>query len=113
MRTFELDPSSSFKELPIDRAFGETFICRKFVYYNHRLRLTDLDGNCKLFFLKLILSLAPLIPRAHPDQILEVGVDDDLLEVEIGDVLLEVEVGDVIQLEVVIDDDVFYSLLPC
>ena len=84
--------------------------------------LTDLDGNCKLFCLKLILSLAPLIPRAHPDQILEVGVDDDLLEVgfdddllevEIGDVLLEVEVGDVIQLEVVIDDDVFYSLLPC
>ena len=117
MRTFELDPNSSFKELPIDRAFGETFICRKFVYYNHRLRLTDLDGNCKLFFLKLILSLAPLIPRAHPDQFLDmlevvVGVDDNLLEVEVGDVLLEVAVGDVLR-EVAIDDDVFYSLLPC
>ena len=53
-----------------------------------------------------MLSLAPLIPRAHPDQILdllEVGVDDDLLEVEVGDILLEVEIGDVL-LEVAIDD---------
>ena len=55
-----------------------------------------------------MLSLAPLIPRAHPDQFLDmlevvVGVDDNLLEVEVGDVLLEVAV----------DDDVFYSLLPC
>ena len=32
-----------------------------------------------------------------------VGVDDNLLEVDVGDVLLEVAV----------DDDVFYSLLPC